>query len=73
MSSEEQRFKEMVASEPFQRLQKQIAAEEIRAVTTCSTSDSEREIWRAQGAAHAWRTARNLPKQILDAMANKKV
>jgi hypothetical protein len=60
-----ERFREMLASPPFQLLMARLHAELERARTTCERDNETRDLHRAQGAAGALRSALALPAMIL--------
>lgn len=65
-----EQFRDMLASEPFQRVMARIRAELERARESCAGEDDELKLRRAQGAAAALRMALGLPEQILAEIKN---
>ena len=66
-----EKFREMLESPAFARLRTRIVQETSRALTECATSDSRREIHRAQGAAAMGNTILRMPDIILEEMNHK--
>jgi hypothetical protein len=64
-----EQFRAMIESESFKVLQARIAAERDRHITTCTNSDIQLDVMRAQGGAAAIETAMGLPRRILEEMS----
>jgi hypothetical protein len=62
---DKERFEDMIASPPFALFVRRIAAELARAQNDCERKDETVSIYRAQGAAAAFRVALALPELIV--------
>jgi hypothetical protein len=67
-----ERFRDMMASAPFQLLRTRIEMELGRALAICEGQDDIRLLRRAQGQAAALRCVLGLPIQILSEIERKK-
>jgi hypothetical protein len=61
-----ERFRDMVASPPYQLIVRRLQGELERARAACERENSEREVARAQGACAALRTALHIPDIVLE-------
>lgn len=67
-----ERFRDMLASPPFDILRKRITAELERARMDCERQTNIRDLRRAQGVTSGLRTVLALPEQILKEIESRK-